>query len=330
MKYLYPSIFCFTLLLLSGNLCSQQVTPLTQFTFNRFAFNPAVAGSDDDIPIMIHYRNQWAGFEDAPVTQSLSAHAFTGKGVGLGLFIDNDAAGPSRRTSLNFSGAYHYKMDREGRNFLSFGLTALFYQYFFDADKLRTDQPNDPAVIQQSLQNSRLTPDIAAGVYFSNDVLFLGISATQLVQTKRDIFSQDFNDNSLRRTYYVMGGYRIQGGNPNLAFEPSVLLKGIESSNIQADIILKSYYQQHWFGIGYRTSDAIAAMLGLRWQSLSIGYSYDFTLSDIQDFSSGTHEFVAGYYIFNTITRAEKQRREKNRRAPARGKNGPNKRRGKF
>ena len=52
----------------------QQTVQFTQYIFNGFAINPALAGSRPCIDIKLGYRNQWVGFEGAPKTTFASAN----------------------------------------------------------------------------------------------------------------------------------------------------------------------------------------------------------------------------------------------------------------
>jgi hypothetical protein len=52
-------------------------------------------------------------------------------------------------------------------------------------------------------------------------------------------------------------------------------------------------------GITYRTSDCIAVMLGMNpYTNLTIGYSYDLTLSKLSGASRGSHEVLIKYIYF--------------------------------
>ncbi|MEL6135170.1 MAG: type IX secretion system membrane protein PorP/SprF, partial [Bacteroidota bacterium] len=45
-----------------------------------------------------------------------------------------------------------------------------------------------------------------------------------------------------------------------------------------------------WFGASYRHQDAAVAMVGVRQGKLDIGYSYDYTISALSPFTTGSHE----------------------------------------
>ncbi len=306
---------------------AQQISQKTQFHLNKFSFNPAIAGSVDHIPIMVNVRQQWVGIDDAPASQTFSVHAFTGKSMGMGLLLYNDVAGPARSTGANISAARHFqlkKTDRNHHSWLSVGMGASFYTFTVDAEKLTTDPDetrNDPAIDRLLAENSKLSTDLSFGVYLTHTEWFAGISVANLIQTDRDIFTESLNPNNLKRTYYVMGGYKYDL-NQTYAIEPSTLIKGTQSGVVQADILLKGFYQKHYLGFSYRTSDAVAILLGLSVdKSLEFGYSYDITTSNLSNYNNGTHEFTLVFNLFEPISREgrvrivpEKRNNKKRRR----------------
>jgi len=64
---------------------SQQLTFNSQYMLNQYLINPAAAGTKDYMSISTSFRQQWAGFNDAPRTQMLSAHSLIGDNMGIGL-----------------------------------------------------------------------------------------------------------------------------------------------------------------------------------------------------------------------------------------------------
>jgi len=64
----------------------------------------------------------------------------------------------------------------------------------------------------------------------------------------------------------------------------------------QLDISAKvTYLKKIWVGVGYRTEDAVYALIGYTYQdNLTFGYSYDYSLSDIRNYSFGTNEIFIG------------------------------------
>ena len=58
------------------------------------------------------------------------------------------------------------------------------------------------------------------------------------------------------------------------------------------------YNDEVWLGLQYRTQDAMVISVGYEYKErLIIGYAYDFTTSNIQNYSSGSHEIMVGYIV---------------------------------
>ena len=102
-----------TLLLLSiilvAQVDAQQLPQLTQYQFNDYVVNPAVAGSRPFFEIRSAHRYQWVGIQDAPRTFTFSGSSPVGEKMGVGGYIFTDIVGPTRRTGFQFSYAYHLK-----------------------------------------------------------------------------------------------------------------------------------------------------------------------------------------------------------------------------
>jgi type IX secretion system PorP/SprF family membrane protein len=269
--------------------------------FNTFLINPAAAGSKEYVPIHASIRKQWVGINEGPVSQSVTAHGYNGYNFGIGGGIFNEATGPTRRTGLNFSTAYHLVLkgtnSRNHQTTLSFGLGVTMTQHVLDKNSLVTYLPNDPTIL--SAYNSSLIPDVNFGMLLhKGNKWSIGLSAMSLVQTKVDIYNLG-NEvrNKLVRNYFAYASYTIDAG-AQLKIQPSFVYRMIEALPMQFDINSRFIFrEQYWAGFSYRHNDAIAAMIGLNIYRLRIGYSYDFTTSDMRNFSFGSHEIAFTYFI---------------------------------
>jgi type IX secretion system PorP/SprF family membrane protein len=106
-----------TLVLTMVALCSsdayaQQLWRRTQFAINPFLVNPAIAGTENQIPLYISYRNQWTGFKGAPTTMLASGHMKGPGNLGFGGVIQrDDTGGAISRTGVEAVGAYHIDLN---------------------------------------------------------------------------------------------------------------------------------------------------------------------------------------------------------------------------
>lgn len=280
-------------------LFGQQIALNTQYMFNEVMFNPGAVGSKDYITVHANVRQQWLGFEGAPSTQSVTSHAYLGKNMGLGGSIYNEVTGPSRRTGINVMGAYRLQLSKDKAHMLGMGLGLSMTQHIIDMNRLTTYLPDDPAILKG--YNNRVVPDANVGFYYTyKDAGFAGISVRNVLQTSIDIYDYEIKVvNPMVRNYYVYGGYDFTLPKKwNL--RPTAMFRMIDALVWQFDVSCTATYNKMvWFGASYRYNDAAAAMAGFQFGMFKLGYSYDFTLSDIKNYSSGTHELFMELQIFN-------------------------------
>ncbi len=190
------------LLLMSafGLAKSQQISLHSQYMMNRFTLFPAIAGTNNFVPVNLNIRKQWEGIDGAPITQTLSAHGYIGGNVGIGGSFFNDVTGPTRRTGMNFTFAYHVRMNEDFSRKLSFGLSGIFFQHFVDVEQLTTNEPDDPAIIQGF--NNEFCPDAVFSVVFSQSgKYYIGGAVHNILEIRSDLLNSDYEiDNPIERT----------------------------------------------------------------------------------------------------------------------------------
>lgn len=279
--------------LLALESLAQQLPQYSQYLLNDFAVNPAVGGSKPYFEARTNIRNQWLGITDAPRTYVLSVHGpLKNQNMGIGGVLYTDITGPTRRIGLNISYAYHLKVADNTR--LAFGLAGGLQQFAVDASKIKLRDKVDPHMGTQIL--STVVPDFAFGIYFYHEKYFFSASAPQLLQNRLRLF-EDVTTTELKLEdhYYVSAGYKFNFGE-NFQFEPSVMMKYVSPVPLQLDFSGRFIYKGNlWFGGTYRTMDAVAGIIGFNIQdNLMFGYSYDYALTNLQNYSTGTHEIMMG------------------------------------
>lgn len=296
-------------LIACSNALSQQLPVYSQYLYNKFLLNPGVAGSDGYTSFALTAREQWVGYKGAPRTVSFSwqtrmlkrsyilkqtsvkRQVFRPKSdgkVGLGGYIFSDNNGLINRTGFQFSYAYHTWLRQETQ--LSFGLSVNGYHYKIDAEQVDFEDQNDP-LLNSSLRRGLFVPDATFGVYLLNARYSFGFSADQLFQASAKIGGSNAYQNfSLKRQYYIFGSYDFSNG-PYDIIQPSFLLTTSEQWTPMADIgAAYIFHDDFWTGLSYRTSKAIIATVGFKYQNIYLGYAFDFTLQEIQRVTYGTHE----------------------------------------
>jgi type IX secretion system PorP/SprF family membrane protein len=284
-------IFSFLLIACIKVSFAQHLPQYSQYFFNEFALNPAVAGTAKTSEARSTQRNQWIGITDAPRTFLLSANGrISDKNMGIGGNLYTDVTGPTRRAGANFSYSYHLQLTENTK--LGMGVSAGVLQFGVDASKIQLRDPGD--VSFGSNMKSVVVPDFGAGLYLHNEKYFVGVSAPQLYQSKIKLFQENSNSR-LKNHFYAMAGYKFNLSD-DLELQPMMMVKQVSPVPIQFDFSARVIYQdKFWLGVTYRTYDAVSAMIGFNYQEqLMFGYSYDYAISGLQKYSSGTHELMLG------------------------------------
>ena len=106
--------------------------------YNTITINPAYAGSRGVLSIIGVHRNQWAGLDGAPTTQTLSINTpLRDDRIGLGLSFVNDKVGYERTNYLYADFSYSIKLNEKLT--ASFGLKA--GASYFDLDDILLEDP---------------------------------------------------------------------------------------------------------------------------------------------------------------------------------------------
>ena len=288
MKRILPII---ALSILSVSAFAQQDPQFSQNMFNKLYVNPAFAGSSEAICLHALYRAQWVNFDGAPKTFVFGADApLLNNKAGIGLSVSSDKIGFENTLMGKLAGAYHFGLGGSAK--LGVGLDFDFLQHSIDGTFIPPDGNTviDPAIPTKSVSGTAF--DMGGGLYFHSEKLYIGVSATHLLESKVDLdkFKKEF-----KRHFYGMIGYSFDLS-PSLALKPSIFVKNV-TDNTTADFNLNLHINNRfWIGASYRTEDAFVALLGLNiTEKLRLGYSYDFTTSNIKKYSDGSHEIMLGY-----------------------------------
>lgn len=283
------------ILLFSTLAVEAQHSPLiSHYMLNGLVINPAYTGSREVFTANAMYRNQWVGFEGAPVTQVISAHTpLKNQSIALGVLFNNEKIGVSNSTGLSGNVAYRIQM---GEAKLAFGISAGMRMLSANYTSLTTADGNDLAFSNNLRSN--LQPDFGAGVYYSSKTYFAGISVPSLIGQQYHITDEQLNVKSHAGLHEVIlhGGYLFKLSE-QFKLKPSTLVRVAPRGNSQVDLNANLIYKdQFWVGLSYRHNEAVVALLEFQVnQQFRIAYAYDYALGIFRHYSSGSHEIGLQY-----------------------------------
>lgn len=295
-KLIKTGLILSAILVLNQTARAQFEPQFTQYMFNEMFINPAYAGSREQISSTLVYRNQWVGLEGAPKTQTLSIHGpLMNKKLGLGLTVMNESIGVTKQ--LAFYGNYAFRIKTGTKGAFAMGLQGGFIRHQENLDEVITNEENDNEFLFNTPRV--VLPNAGFGLYYNTDRFYAGLSIPRMFKNfvSGDGTADVTNKFEFKNWhYYVTTAYVFDAG-ANVKLKPSLMVKMVQGAPLNADVTLQALFMDvFWLGFSYRYEDSFSA-LGIFQitPSLRLGYSYDYTLTELSNYSNGTHEINLGY-----------------------------------
>ncbi len=287
----------------------QQNPNISQFTMNKFVFNPAAAGMDGFTTINLIAREQWVGIKGTPRTHAVSIDSrILGNSYILnklsvrkkkpqktrsgntawGAYFFSDLNGPIDRTGINGSYAYHIGL---GDAQLSFGLSMVLYQLKIQGDQFILPDDYQDDLLTGAKQSIWVT-DANFGVYYTAKEYYAGYSTISILNSSAQFGEKGQGEYKLHRQHNLMGGYRYYASN-RISVEPAALIKIPEGTKPQLDLSVKGTYDDtYWAGLGVRTGTALVIFAGINYDRYYFGYAFDYNINSFMKRTYGSHEFM--------------------------------------
>lgn len=289
-----------------SNEAMAQDPTFTQFYANPLYLNPAFAGSHGCPRFNMNYRNEWPSLSSNYVTYSASYDSyFKGISGGLGILATHDQQGKGTINTSNLGLIYSFHLKFSRKFSLMFGAKAAWTQKFLDWDKLTFGDQIDPrkGFIYQTgdIRNdgSKGFFDASAGIVGYSKHFFFGFASHHLNRPNESMIQ---GDSKMPIRYTAHMGADIPIGKyskyqtktsvmPNVIFQYQ---RGFMEMNIGTYVKHGAFTAGVWF----RNRDAFILTIGINTGSMRIGYSYDVTVSKLNNgVSGGSHEVSLGFNL---------------------------------
>lgn len=307
---------CLFILLVAGSLSVRaQFDPQYDYNkFNRLTINPGIAGSAGvrRVSATAIYGDKWMGVEGSPTTTAASAHVgfrLFGMRSGAGLTVLTDNIGFLQTTNIKVSYAIHRKV---WGGTLGIGASAGFLQLSFaDADwyvatadnsgvyKIENLGSGSELGLGDGLESGKIALDMGLGAYYRSGDFYLGTSILHLHQPQFDFSGKETASvfPTLKRHYYLEGGYRLNLPWPLFELEPCALVK-FDGTSVQFTATGFVHYNRRiWGGLAYSWNDSPVLLGGLELRNgIKFGGAYGLPIGNKVAFrSSGSFEMVLNY-----------------------------------
>lgn len=278
---------------------AQQTVQFTQFTFNKYGYNPAAAGSNinSGIEVIVGGRQQWIGFENAPTTNFLSAN-YTIKPQrsyrrwhNVGIYMGREKVGLFRNENYYLSYTLHLPLTK--RLNMSFGIFAGVRNMAFDRKRISIDDP----VYGATHSNYFLTyPNFIPGIRLYNKKTFLDISIHQIYKNRQMQGNKQIGTKSvLVQQMYVSFGRKYILEN-SIILIPAINVHGsfFGIPSIEGNVM--AYFKKRiGVGLTLRNKDFVSGIFQIRFlKNLTAGFSYDYSINKMRAAAPHTVEFMLG------------------------------------
>jgi len=302
MKGLKRAFTTVALCMIGINSNAQDPT-FTQFYANPLYLNPALAGSHGCSRFASNYRNEWPKLTGNYTTYSASWDSYfknISGGIGILATHDQQGQGTINTSMLGLIYSYHLQLGRKWK--LQFGARASWYQKYLDWDKLTFGDMIDPrrgfiySTGDVPRGGSRGFFDASAGAVLFNKNFFAGVAVHHLNRPNESMIVGD-SKMPIRVTGHM--GAEIQLGRKSKYSNGTSIMPNViyQYQNGFMELSVGTYvkYGPLNIGVWYRNRDAFILTAGINTGKFKLGYSYDVTVSKLNNgVSGGSHEISLG------------------------------------
>jgi type IX secretion system PorP/SprF family membrane protein len=297
MKKIILLVFFFLSIL---KVTAQQDPHFTQYMNNMSVINPAYATAT---PAILNlgslYRSQWTGIDGAPKTLTLFAHTPINNKIETGISLISDNIGDGAKKETNFFADFAYILQLDEKQNLSFGVKAGFSTISTNFNGFRLNS-GDISTDKAFAENVNETvPNIGVGAYYFTDNYYVGISAPNLLSAEHIKERKEISSLGVQKIHtYFTGGY-VFDINEVFKLKPAFMAIFVTGAPVSVDLTANVLYNEKFeLGAAYRFNDSVSLLMNVNvTPNLRIGYSYDYTVSNLSQFDSGSHEIGLFYNL---------------------------------
>ena len=294
----------------------------SQFYANALYLSPSFAGATSEYRLSMNYRDQWPSVPGVFNTYSISFDkAMPNFNSGIGILATYDVAGSGNLSTTNIGLLYSYDFNINKEWHIRPGVNFKFYYLGLDIGKLVfnsqiTGSGTSPSVNPPPFDNVA-DVDFATSALVYNQRTWAGFTLDHLLTPKTSFYG---NDATVPVKFNFYGGSQILKKTRLRQKIQEVLSVAInfqkQGKFYQSDLGLYYYKDPLIFGLWYRgipfatsqAGDAIIGLVGIKTSQLHIGYSYDFTISNLIGSTGGAHE-ISFVYEFNNLSIGQLRKR---------------------
>lgn len=278
----------------------------SQFYSFPLYLGPSFAGAVDGSRISLVYRDQW--WEAPSAFRAYGAsydHYFSTFNSGIGVLFYQDVSGAGKMGSLNLGLHYSYNFKIFNVWHIRPGLSFSYMEHGLFGDLTFIDEiiGSSTSVPQPSRDRAR-DIDMGTSVLVYTNKFWAGATVDHLLTPNVSLYAAQ---STIDMKFSVYGGYefRRKGKLLKPSDETMTFAFKYKQQGTIKQLDLGVYWHNYplvlglWYrGIPFVNShrgDALVFLVGIKTRQFNIGYSYDFTISNLLSEVRGSHEITLTY-----------------------------------
>lgn len=272
----------------------------SQFYANPIYLNSALAGSEGNPRLTLAHRQQWNNLS-AFNASYFSFDTPLGKQSGLAIHALNDQQMDRVINNNAIGTTFSHRIKLNNRAVIGGGVSLNYFQKSFDwstltfEDQMRAGSSNRYPTAERFGQSRSSMIDMGVGFIYASQNLIAGLNISH-INTPKERFNPE-SDAILPRRFTAHLAYTFQKysySKKSYSLTPSVVYE----KQAEMDYLnIGGYWNNNFLTLGawYRIKQAMVFTVGLSYQNLNLGYSYDHSLQNAQINYGATNEFTLSY-----------------------------------
>lgn len=295
MKSIYKSLLLLMIASLGTSLYAQQQPNYLFYQQNMSVINPAFSGSEGQF-LSMNYSSSWVGVSEAPRSATLVYNTDIRNNASWGFSYLTDKVYVENQGIVSVDYSYRVQLSETTNLHLGLKGGALYNALDLNALNRITNEPN-PAL--SGIENY-MNPLLGVGAYIKGEKAYFGISAPNVLNTKR---YKEVNGIAITATdrphFYMSGGLNLQLSD-QIGFEPSVFYRFVSGApNLVTAFANFNFNDQVKVGTGLSNNHYISALIlftGLERMDIGYGYEMGQRTSSVA-LRANSHELVIKYKL---------------------------------
>lgn len=283
----------------------------SQYFSNPIYLNPAFTGTAGCSRIASSFRDQWPNINGTYITTSISYDQYVHplrSGLGFEYMYDNAGKGALQSHIAQLAYSFPIKIKKE--MILVPAINIGMGVRTIDYSRLTHPEPFDGILyipfidLPEKLKEYYF--NLGAGLIYNYRNFVVGLAADHLNRPNVGFYGH--SRRSIRYTVHLSGQFDIK---KIASISPTVILQSQGSAlQLLPALMTKVWYIKAGFGGRFDPTrgnwDSVISMLGFQNKWMSIGYSYDYTVSSLSNATTGGSHELSMVYKFNCKNKTDK------------------------